>query len=158
MAQKIDQTSRFQEYPISFRAGKETLFGLLSTPQGDGPSTAVLVLGGGGTTPTAIGRNRFFVTLCRRLAALGYDALRFDYHGLGDSTGKADFRLDRPFLEDLEGAVALVGGRGIPSYALVGSCFGARTALSGGPSLPGLKGLVLLAPPLRDFALSESVC
>jgi pimeloyl-ACP methyl ester carboxylesterase len=38
---------------------------------------------------------------------------------------------------------------------LVGSCFGARTALSGGPSLAGLRGLVLLAPPLRDFALSE---
>jgi dienelactone hydrolase len=151
----VDQMSGYQEQPTFFRAGRETLFGLFSTPPRDELSTTVIVLGGGGTTPTAIGRNRFFVTLCRRLALLGYHAFRFDYHGLGESTGTAEFRLDRPFLKDLEGAVSLVEGRGLLSYVLVGSCFGARTALSGGPGLAGLRGVVLLAPPLRDFALSE---
>lgn len=143
-----------REYPAFFPAGKETLSGVFSAPSIDGGLPAVIVLGGGGTTPTATGRNRFFVTLCRRITGLGYPALRFDYHGLGDSTGKAEFRLDRPFLEDLAGAVSWVDARGSSRYVLVGMCFGARTALSG-PALAGLGGLALLAPPVRDYALSE---
>ncbi len=147
-------TSTFEE-PLFFRAGRETLFGVFSRPRASIESPAVVILGGGGTTPTATGRNRFFVALCRRLAGLGYHTLRFDYHGLGDSTGSAEFRLDRPFIEDLRGSLNVITERGISSFALVGSCFGARTALTAAPSLAGLRGLVLLAPPIRDYGLSE---
>jgi pimeloyl-ACP methyl ester carboxylesterase len=143
------------EEPLFFRAGRETLFGVFSRPPKESASPAVVVLGGGGTTPTSTGRNRFYVALCRRLAALGYHTLRFDYHGLGDSTGSAEFRLDRPFIDDLRGALAAVAERGVRRFVLVGSCFGARTALAAAPHLDGLCGLVLLAPPVRDYGLSE---
>jgi pimeloyl-ACP methyl ester carboxylesterase len=144
------------ERPIFFDAGSETLCGVFSMPRNQESSAAVILLGGGGTTPTTTERNRFFVTLARELSASGYATLRFDYHGIGDSTGGAAFRLDRPFLSDLGGAVAWLADEGVDRYVIVGSCFGARTALSAGPDLPGLSGLLLLAPPLRDFALSES--
>jgi uncharacterized protein len=150
------QDTRLWEEPAFIAASGETLFGMLSTPTGEDVSVGVIVLGGGGTTPTATGRNRFYVRLCRRLAALGFPALRFDYHGLGDSTGIAEFRLDRPFVQDLEGAVRWLSDRGIDRYLLVGMCFGARTALAAGPYLDGVAGLALLAPPVRDYALSES--
>jgi pimeloyl-ACP methyl ester carboxylesterase len=144
------------EGPFFFPAGGEKLFGVVTRPEGDEHSgPAVIVLGGGGTTPTATGRNRFYVTLCRRLARLGHVALRFDYHGLGDSTGSSEFRLDRPFIDDVEGAVSSLADSGVDRYVLVGMCFGARTALSAAPGLPDVAGLVLLAPPVRDFALSE---
>jgi pimeloyl-ACP methyl ester carboxylesterase len=115
----------------------------------------VILLGGGGTTPTATGRNQLFVTFSRRLARLGYPAFRFDYHGVGDSTGSSEFRLNRPFVRDVEGAVARLREFGLSEFILVGMCFGARTALSVGPTLHGLRGLALLAPPVRDYALSE---
>jgi pimeloyl-ACP methyl ester carboxylesterase len=149
------RTSADHERPIFFEAGPETLCGLFAIPRDRVSSTAVVLLGGGGTTPTTIERNRFFVTLARELLGSGYATLRFDYHGIGDSTGRATFRLDRPFVRDLEGAVAWLAGEGIHQYVLVGSCFGARTALSAGRDLDGLSGLLLLAPPLRDYALSE---
>jgi pimeloyl-ACP methyl ester carboxylesterase len=152
---QADAVSSALEEPFFFRAGSESLFGVFSRPTAHSPSPAVVVLGGGGTTPTATGRNRFFVTLCRRLAALGYKAFRFDYHGLGDSTGSAEFRLDQPFVGDLRGALAALSERGVSTFVLVGSCFGARTALTAAPKLTGLKGLVLLAPPVRDYGLSE---
>lgn len=145
---------RIQEQPIFFPAEGETLSGVYSAPL-EADSRAVIVLGVGGTTPTATGRNRFFVTLCRRLAELGQPTLRFDYHGLGDRTGRSEFRLDRPFLGDLEGAVSCVVDQGVTRYVLLGTCFGARTALSGAPMLKGPDGLVLLTPPVREYALSE---
>jgi dienelactone hydrolase len=146
---------RLVEYPAFFPAGDETLFGIFSTAAEVDPSPAVVMLGGGGTTPTVSGRNRFYVDLCRRLASHGFGAFRFDYHGLGDSTGSGEFRLDRPYLDDLAGVIRWLSLRGVSRYILVGSCFGARTALAGAPSIDGLEGLVLLAPPVRDFGLSE---
>jgi pimeloyl-ACP methyl ester carboxylesterase len=143
------------EDPLFFPAGDETLFGILTAPPDRRASVGVIVLGGGGTTPTVIGRNRFWVTLARRLGRLGHPSLRFDYHGLGESTGSARFRLDRPFLGDLAGAVGVMEDSGISGHVLVGSCFGARTALAGGDGIAGLRGCVLLAPPLRDLGLSE---
>jgi len=143
------------EHPQFFPAGDESLFGVISTPVGGSASPAVIVLGGGGTTPTATGRNRFYVEFSRRMSSLGYPAFRFDYHGVGDSTGSSEFRLDRPFVEDLEGATDRMREQGFSEYLLVGMCFGARTALSAASQLAGLRGLVLLAPPLRDYALSE---
>jgi pimeloyl-ACP methyl ester carboxylesterase len=38
---------------------------------------------------------------------------------------------------------------------LVGSCFGARTALASAPDLEGLAGLVLISPPIQDVEMGE---
>lgn len=145
-----------REEPIFFPAGDETLFGVLAMPQSRSFAKAVVVLGGGNTPSPSTGRNGVFVKLCRHLADLGYPTLRFDYHGSGESTGTAeDFRLDRPFVKDVQSAVECLGLYEIGETVLVGSCFGARTAISASPRLSGVGGVVVLSAPLRDFGLSE---
>lgn len=138
-----------------FPADGEELFGVLTSPTSSAERSCVVVLGGGQTASTSTGRNRIFVTLGRQLAALGYHAFRFDYHGIGESTGTSVFRLDRPFVQDLDGAIDCLRRRGIDHFVLAGSCFGARTAMAAGHRIDGVEAIVLLAPPLRDFALSE---
>ena len=139
---------------LFFPAGDESLFGIFTRPTVEPLGIAVIVLpgGGGGTT----NRNGISVRLCRRLAAEGYHALRFDYHGIGESTGVVEqFRVDEPFVEDLAGAVRWVRAQGIEQIVLFGNCFGARTALSYAPEVEGLKGIALGSPGPRDFAMGE---
>ena len=142
------------EVPVFFPSGEDTLFGVITDPRTPG-DLAVIELGGGYTPSTSIGRNGIFVTLARRAASLGFTVLRFDYHGIGESTGRSTIRLDRPFVVDLLSAAEVIRGRGSKEMVLVGSCFGARTAMAGGGKVDGIAGAVLLAPPLRDYALSE---
>jgi pimeloyl-ACP methyl ester carboxylesterase len=47
--------------------------------------------------------------------------------------------------------------QGIGNFVLLGSCFGARTALSYAASMgPSLRGIVLIAAPLRDYGGLEA--
>jgi pimeloyl-ACP methyl ester carboxylesterase len=144
-----------QELLTFFPADGEELFGVLTAPASSPGRSCVVVLGGGQTASTSTGRNRVFVTLARHLVTRGFHAFRFDYHGIGDSTGASTFRLDRPFVHDLEGAIGFLRTHDIDRFVLVGSCFGARTAMAAGHRVDGVEAVVLLAPPLRDFALSE---
>lgn len=144
------------ETPVFFQAGNETLFGILTRPATDAADTAVVLLRGG-NQGTSAGRNGVSARLCRRLAHEGYYAFRFDYRGVGESTGTVErFRLDRPFGKDLEGAVRCLEDEGIERFALIGQCFGARTALAYASSLPGLEALVLMAAPVRDKEKDET--
>lgn len=61
----------------------------------------------GGASITGIDRNRLYVRLARKLAARGFYVLRFDYHGVGESMGKAQYDLEEPFVTDLDGAIAV---------------------------------------------------
>jgi pimeloyl-ACP methyl ester carboxylesterase len=145
-----------REAPAFIPAGDETIFGVLTAPPPDHGDIAVVVLGGGLTPSTSTGRNRVFVTMCRQLADAGFPAFRFDYHSLGESTGAIeDVRLDKPHLEDLRAAIGWMRDLDVERFILVGSCFGARTALSLGPEIDGLAGVVLLGAPLRDYGISE---
>jgi pimeloyl-ACP methyl ester carboxylesterase len=146
-----------QETPVFFPAGADTLFGVLTEPIGEARRSAAMLLVGGGSIAT--NRNRLFVPLARRLSAEGFHALRLDYHGVGESTGvlaRAP-RVSEPFLTDLQGAVGWVRERGTDRLLLIGSCFGARTALSAAPELAGVQAVVLISPPLRDLAMDEEV-
>jgi pimeloyl-ACP methyl ester carboxylesterase len=143
------------ETPAFIPAGNETIFGVLTAPAGH-RDIGVVILGGGLTPSTSIGRNRIFVTMGRQLADAGFPAFRFDYHGLGESTGAVeDVRLDKPHVEDLRGAIAWMGGLDLQRFIVVGSCFGARTALALAAEIDGLAGVVLLGTPLRDYGISE---
>jgi pimeloyl-ACP methyl ester carboxylesterase len=142
-----------REMPTFFPAGGQDLFGILTQPVGDPIGTAIILLPSGGR-PLAVSRNRFSVRLARRLGGLGYHVMRFDYHGAGESAGTVDrFRLDRPFVADVEGAVTWLRGRGVNRFILLGVCFGARTALSTAPRVAGLQGLILISPPVRDIQM-----
>jgi pimeloyl-ACP methyl ester carboxylesterase len=146
-----------QEIPIFFSAGSDTLFGILTRPETSSSDLAALILSGGGSTAPATNRNRLSVHLARRLASAGAHALRFDYHGVGESGGvlaRAP-RVDEPYVEDLAGAIRWVRSQQLERFVLIGACFGGRTALAWAPNDGGVRGLVLVSPPLRDLELGE---
>lgn len=145
----------YKEYPVVFPAGREGLLGIFNEPLRNPRDTGVILLTGGGFIPMTH-RNRMWVLLARRLAAEQFPVLRFDYHGIGESTGTVtQYWLDRPFVEDLEGAVAWMRRQSISQLVLVGSCYGARTILAAGERVPELSAAVLLSPPLRGHRLGE---
>ncbi len=139
----------FRESPVIIPAGQHELYGIYALPDRLDRRTAILLLTGGGYK-SMMGRNRTWVRLARRLVAEGYPVLRFDYHGVCESTGTVqEFWLDDPFVEDLEGAVHWLRAEGVSELILVGECFGARTILSAAESLPELRAAALLSVPLR---------
>lgn len=149
-------TGTSQETAVFFEAEGRTLFGILTRPTAAAARPLAIVLQAGGTVSTD--RNRVGVRLCRHLADLGFHALRFDYHGVGESDGHgARFRLDEPFRADLLGAVAWASGHELDRVVLIGTCFGARTALASAGDIDGLDGVVLMAAPVRDYEMGERV-
>jgi pimeloyl-ACP methyl ester carboxylesterase len=141
-----------EETPFFVHAGGEDIFGVLTAPTVEPRGIAALVLTGGAFVG-ATNRNRVSVRIARDLAAMGFHAVRMDYHGVGDSTGDIDtYPLDRPFVEDILPAVLLMQERGVDRCVFVGTtCFGARTALSTAAKVPNVSGVVLLAAPIRDY-------
>jgi alpha/beta superfamily hydrolase len=139
------------ERPCFIPIAEEHLFGMVTVPRRPPTGVGVIVLPGAGPGGSTH-RSGLFVRMGRDLAALGFLTLRFDWHGIGDSTGPTDrFQLDRPFVDDLAAARAWLGDTyGVERVAVVASCFGARTALAATPSLGGLEALLLFAPPIRD--------
>jgi pimeloyl-ACP methyl ester carboxylesterase len=143
------------EQPVFFAAAGQTLFGVFTRPIVDPLGVAVVVLPGGGT-PFTVNRNRLSVRLCRRLSAAGFHVMRFDYHGGGESSGVLQsIRLDRPFVEDLRGAVQWIAHQGVARLVLMGSCFGARTALATAVKEPTVEAAILVSLPLHDVARGE---
>jgi pimeloyl-ACP methyl ester carboxylesterase len=141
--------------PVFLRSGDATLFAVISEPAEARRSEGVIVLSGGGAVASS-GVNRLNVAVCRRLADCGWLAVRFDYRGVGDSTGIAErFRLDEPFGEDVETVHQLMQSYGVREFSAVGTCFGARTALAAGAASSHCIGLVLCSVPVRDFEMGE---
>jgi alpha/beta superfamily hydrolase len=138
-----------EETPVFFASGDETLLGIFSAPTAPARDAAVVFLPGGWKT-TSTARNRILVHLSRELAALGYHTFRFDYKGIGDSTGVLErFDLDELSTEDLKSAIQWIEQQGISRFVLVGFCFGGWTALSCAPDVPGVEGLVMISVPAR---------
>lgn len=145
------------EQPVLFPGGREQLFGVLTAPGGTSRGIGVIVLTGGAYI-AAPNRNRLSVRLTRRLATDGFHAFRFDYHGVGESTGAIEgYWLDRPFVQDLEAAVEVLRAEGLHRLMLIGSCFGARTILATAERVPELAGVVLISTPIRDFEMGDNL-
>jgi pimeloyl-ACP methyl ester carboxylesterase len=143
-------TTTSEERPVFFRAAGEDLFGIITEPAGEPKGVALVLLPGGNFMP-ATHRDRLWVRIARRVAAQGYHALRFDYHGVGESGGEIDtYRLARPFVDDVLAGVRCLQEQGVREVALAGTCFGARTALASADRIPGLRGVALLATPVSD--------
>jgi pimeloyl-ACP methyl ester carboxylesterase len=109
-------------------------FGILATPDDDGPRPlGMLLLNGGAVRHT--GPNRMWVEAARRWAPRGVPVLRFDIEGLGDSDGDgrpyvASARLYEPRLaEQVSQAADELTGSGVADRWLVaGLCAGASWA------------------------------
>lgn len=74
----------FREMALVFPCAREQLLGIVTQP-GQAENTGVLIIVGG--PQYRVGSHRQFLLLSRSLAASGYPTMRFDYRGLGDSTG-----------------------------------------------------------------------
>src|SRR5439155_22130577 len=113
--------------PFFLRAAGEALFGIRPEPTAEPKGGAVIILSGGAFLG-ATSRNRVSVRIGRLVAALGYHAVRLDDRGIGESSGEIDsYGLDRPFVDELLGAVAFMAERGVTEFVLVGTtCFGSR--------------------------------
>ena len=139
------------EQPVYFPAGEDTLFGIFTRPTRAPNGVGVILMEGGSPSMVSFQRNRLAVRIARRLAALGNHVLRFDYHGVGDSSGRVEvFRLDRPFESDLSAAAHWMRQQGFTRLTVIGSCFGARSALAAAAGLEGLESLAMIAMSISD--------
>ena len=139
------------EQPVYFPADGNTLFGIFTRPTRAPNGMGIILMEGGSPSMVSFQRNRLAVRMARRLASLGYHVLRFDYHGVGDSGGTVEaFRLDRPFEGDLAAAAQWMRQQGSRRLIVIGSCFGARSALAAAADLEGLESLAMVGMSISD--------
>ncbi|MCX7902761.1 MAG: hydrolase 1, exosortase A system-associated, partial [Burkholderiaceae bacterium] len=138
-----------QERPLLFDCEGEKLVGMLTEPQPAHEVGVVVVVGG---PQYRVGSHRQFVLLARALAQHGIACLRFDYRGMGDSSGAQ--RTFEDVDADIASAVATLRAH-VPSVRRVvlwGLCDGASASLMAARTQPDLAGLVALNPWVRDHA------
>lgn len=136
------------EQAIVFRCAGEALVGVVAAEAR--ASTGVVIVVGG--PQTRVGSHRYFVQLARALAAAGFPTLRFDYRGMGDSSGmQRDFEcID----EDIGAAITALQSQSpdVKSVVLWGLCDGASAALlyMAASADSRVGGLCLLNPWVRS--------
>ena len=136
--------------PILFSVRDRRLLGILHDAGSSAEPVGVVVVVGG--PQYRVGSHRQFVLLARFLSEHGIPVLRFDYSGMGDSTG--EMRSFENVDDDISAAIeALI--RRVPQVRRVvlwGLCDGASAALMYAPRDLRVLGLVLLNPWVRTEA------
>ena len=135
------------EQAVVFDCAGEHCLGIAHQAQSCRSTVGVLVIVGG--PQYRVGSHRQFVHLARHLAASGYPVFRFDYRGMGDSTGDArDFRaVSRDIRAAMDAFLELVPR--LRSVVLFGLCDAASAALLYCGSDDRLAGLILANPWVR---------
>jgi exosortase A-associated hydrolase 1 len=135
-----------REEAFGIEVAGERLQGILHRPEEAGRVALLIVVGG---PQYRVGSHRQFVLLARDIASAGYAVLRFDYRGMGDSTGQArDFE---QIGEDLRAAADSLVARVpcVKELILWGLCDAASAACFYAASDSRICGLVLLNPWVR---------
>ena len=141
----------YMEQAIGFACDDGWLQGILAQPAQPSSVGVVIVVGG---PQYRVGSHRQFVLLARALAAAGYAVLRFDYRGMGDSSGTpVDFLNAQP---DVRAAIDALQAHTptVTRVALWGLCDAASAALlyCDASQDPRVLGLCLLNPWVRSEA------
>jgi exosortase A-associated hydrolase 1 len=118
--------SAVTERALTFECQEETLVGILHEPAMAAAVGVVVVVGG---PQYRVGSHRHFVLLARAVAAAGFAVLRFDYRGMGDSSGGA--RGFEAVNMDVAAAISALQTQvpKVTRVALWGLCDGASAAL-----------------------------
>lgn len=137
---------------FTFPSGSEELLGLIHTPMDKGgdkiPSEetdrGVLIVVGG--PQYRVGAHRQFIHMARSIASAGLPVMRFDYTGMGDSSG--EFPGFENVGNDVEAAVNEMKRRcpAVKKFTVWGLCDGASVALMNASKQPGVDQLVLVNP------------
>lgn len=138
------------ESAITFRCAGEDLVGILHRKGGTSRDTAVLIVVGG--PQYRVGSHRQFVLLARAIADAGYPVFRFDYRGMGDSSG--DPRSFEAIGDDIGAAVdaLAVAVPAARDVVIFGLCDAASAALLYCGCDPRIVGLILANPWVRTDA------
>jgi exosortase A-associated hydrolase 1 len=137
----------FSEHPLLFPCGGEELVGVLARPRADAADVGVVIVVGG--PQYRAGSHRQFVLLARWLASEGFPCLRFDYRGMGDSTGapRAFDTVDADVRAAVDRLVEQMPS--IRRIVLWGLCDGASAACFYAPTDPRVSGVILVNPWVR---------
>jgi exosortase A-associated hydrolase 1 len=134
------------EEALIFDCEGDSLVGILSRANATATRGVLIIVGG---PQYRVGSHRQFTLLARHLAEHGIPALRFDYRGIGDSTGSLHT------FEGVGGDIRCAIGRlfeAVPSLkdvVLWGLCDAASAALFYSHQDPRVSGVVLLNPWMR---------
>ena len=139
------------EHATQFHCANDTLVGILALPEVFAQIGVVIIVGG---PQYRAGSHRQFVLLSRALADAGIAVLRFDYRGMGDSSG--DQRNFDAISPDIAAAIDHLQQRSptIKKIILWGLCDAAAAALlyCHDAQDPRVSGLCLLNPWVRSDA------
>jgi len=139
------------EQPVTLPAPGGRLFGIYTPPDPAAPAAPHCVIL---FTRPRSHRNRMWIEGARRLAAHGFAAFRFDYHGTGDSEGEPSFlNPNRPYRDDAVAVLRFLRQRyGHQRFLVLGACFDARTALSVfADEGAAVDGMVFFAAPVMEL-------
>ena len=129
-----------------FDAGGDEILGILHPGSADAFRGVLIVVGG---PQYRVGSHRQFLLLARQLAAAGVPAFRFDYRGMGDSSGaQRDFER---VSEDIRAAIDVFQQEcpGLQEVVIWGLCDAASAALIYAWQDRRVSGLVLANPWVR---------
>ena len=139
----------WREATLVFPCGDDQLVGIFALPDNPAPRGVLIMVGG---PQYRAGSHRQFTLLARHLAGSGIASLRFDYRGMGDSSGA--LRTFEHAQEDIRAAVDRLLER-VPALREVviwGLCDAASAALIYAPTDRRISALVLVNPWVRTEA------
>jgi exosortase A-associated hydrolase 1 len=138
------------ELAVTFDCEGERLVGIVAVPAAPVTKRGVLIIVGG--PQYRVGSHRQFLLLARCLADQGVPCMRFDYRGMGDSSG--ELRNFEGVSADIRSAVDcfVQHARDVREVVLWGLCDAASAAVFYAASDPRITGLVLLNPWVRSEA------
>jgi len=140
---------RYDELPVLFACAGESLLGIVARPA-QPAETGVLVIVGG--PQYRVGSHRQFVHLSRFLAGEGIACMRFDYRGMGDSSGA--MRTFEEVSDDIGAALDAFFAMlpELKRVVLWGLCDAASAACFYAPGDARVAGVALLNPWVRTEA------